>query len=135
MTRPLLTVLLVISATPALATECMRYGSGAIEGQLVLEKVTPTHGQQVEWSFFVKPDNPVCFLEGAHPQGYEPSLEGVTRIQLIHPDKTGYEQARELKGKRVSCLGTLFGKWTEHHHSPVLMRGTCIGAQPEQKLE
>ena len=122
-------VLGVLMTVPAQAAECLQYGPGRIEGTLTVETVPLQSGKGNETWFFVALDKPVCFSKGSHPKGYEPAVAEIRKIQLLHLDKTAYEQARALKGKLAECEGTLFGKWTEHHHSPVLLQGACVGAQ------
>lgn len=119
----------VIFATSASAAPCVNYGTGTIEGTLVAEQMLDPATKKRGWWFFVELKTPICINAGNHPKGFEPALQSVTKIQLIHPDKTGFEQTSPLKGQSVTCLGTLFGKWTENHYTPVLMRGTCLGAQ------
>lgn len=54
---------------------------------------------------------------------------GIRRIQLVFSDEDAYDKYRRLLGKRVAATGTLYGSYTGHHKTPVLLRVDTLEAK------
>jgi hypothetical protein len=62
----------------------------------------------------------VCVDEDKAEPDLNPAQKDVRRVQLVL-DGTAYKTHKDLVGKQVVATGTLFGRHTGHHHTPVLL--------------
>jgi hypothetical protein len=64
---------------------------------------------------------PVCVTEGNIYPDLHPAQKNIRRIQLVFKSEKSYETYRRLLGKRVVATGTLYGAYSGHHKTPVLL--------------
>jgi len=77
-------------------------------------------GDKLETSWFLDLPAKVCVTEDSAEPDLNPKQGAVREIQLVlQPEQ--YVQHKQLVGKKVIATGTLFGKHTAHHHTPVLL--------------
>jgi hypothetical protein len=77
-------------------------------------------GDKPETSWFLDLPTTVCVTEDSAEPDLNPKQGAVREIQLVlQPEH--YVQHKQLVGKKVIATGTLFGKHTAHHHTPVLL--------------
>ena len=77
-------------------------------------------GDKPETYWLLDLARPVCVNEDKGEPDLNPMQKAVRRVQLVL-DPKAYERHKGLFGKRVVATGTLFGAFTAHHHSPVLL--------------
>jgi len=77
-------------------------------------------GDRPEMSWFLELPTATCVNEDAAEPDLNPAQKAIKEIQLVlQPEQ--YTQHSALVGKKVVATGTLFGKRTAHHHTPVLL--------------
>jgi hypothetical protein len=128
--------LLLLTTAPAVAAECLTYGSAVILKGTLSRHTFPEQpnyesiagGDQPAAYFFVLPPQPVCVASGGLA-GDEPAESQIKRVQLVFSANTnGYTSLRPYLGKQVECRGKLFHAFSGHHHSSVLLEGALCHA-------
>jgi hypothetical protein len=123
---------LAIAATSASAqggqrTTCLRYepDTARIAGTLTRHMYygAPGYGEDPtrddkEVGFYLHVAAPLCMQAGSDDS--DVARSGIRRIQLVL-DQDGYTRLRPYLGKKVTLRGTLFGAFTGHHHTPVIL--------------
>ena len=84
-------------------------------------------GDSVETSWFVELAKPICVDEDRNAPDLNPARIDIHAVQLVLKPEM-YEKYKSLVGKQVRVTGTLFGEYTGHHHTPVLLTVTTIAA-------
>lgn len=127
----------ILLASPQLALARLRTGCLSYEPAVVRLKGTlvrqaypgpPNYesirkGDRPEIAWFVKLTQPVCMNpDPTDETDFNLAYSNVRRIHLVILNETIYKPNQKfVAGERVMVIGTLFGKFTPHHHSPVLM--------------
>ncbi len=73
-------------------------------------------GDEVEDGYYLELQRPIC-TEGPERQD---NVSGVRTVQLVIGQR-GYDALRPSLGKRATVQGTLFGSYTMHHHTHILL--------------
>ena len=88
------------------------------------------HGDKPETSWFLVLPGSVCVNEDRAEPNLNPKQSAVREIQLVLQPQQ-YVQHKALVGRKVLATGTLFGKHTGHHHTPVLLTLRTLEAAPK----
>lgn len=89
-------------------------------------------GDRPETSWFLNLLVPVCVDQDAEQPDLSPAHKDVRTIQLV-VSADFYKKYKYLVGRRVVVSGTLFGEFTGHHHTPVLLTVSTL-AKAEQRV-
>lgn len=107
---------------------CLRYEPDTVRVAGTLSRHmhygAPGYGEdpkrdEKEVGFYLDLSTPIC-LE-ADADDIDVSKSGIRRIQLVLRDQADFDRLRPYLGKKVVLRGTLFGAFTGHHHTPVLL--------------
>lgn len=82
-------------------------------------------GDTPETFWLLKLNSPICVAQDKAEPDLNPSQKDVQEIELV----LNNEQRRRsnvLPDKSVVVTGTLFGAYTGHHHTPVLLTVTSL---------
>jgi hypothetical protein len=84
----------------------------------------PNYGEDTatdakEIGFYLEPAAPLCTSGGIDPEVDVPQ-QGVELVQLVL-DSAGYAALQTHLGTTVALEGTLFARYTGHHHAPLLL--------------
>jgi hypothetical protein len=129
----LIAFLLFLSATcfgqSSVSTKCLSYEPNVVTltGTLI-RKTFPgppnyasvSRGDKPETSWLLYLSHPVCVDQDKASPALNPAHKNVNAIQLVISAEF-YEKYKNLLGKQVVATGTLFGEFTGHHHTPVLL--------------
>ncbi len=77
-------------------------------------------GDRPETSWLLDLPESVCVNEDKTDPDLNPKQSGIHEIQLVLQTEQ-YQQHKGMVGRKVLATGTLFGKHTGHHHTPVLL--------------
>jgi len=119
-----------VQATPIApsTSKCLRYEPEQVVLRGVIQRVTfpgpPNYesianGDARETSWLLKLDHAAC-VEATENDAIDVAYSGIRRVQLVL-EGDEYEQQKNLVGRRVEAVGTLFGQHTGHHHTEVLL--------------
>src|SRR4051812_45283983 len=127
----LIILALSVSVSSAFAqtkrTTCFHYGPDTVRvsGKLTRHMYygVPGYGEdpkhdEKEVGFYLDLAAPACTAAGRDDA--DVAKANIRRIQLVL-DSGGYGALRPFLGKKVTLRGTLFGAFTGHHHTPVLL--------------
>ncbi len=97
-------------------------------------------GDEIERHFYLKLESPIDVLpKGEHPTIDNPEAERnvqILQLAISGEDELLWDRFRKAgKGGRVKIKGTLFHRFTGHHHSRVLLsvdQMDSIGFRPEE---
>lgn len=79
------------------------------------------HGDEPENYWFLKLSRPVCVSQVNPKDLINLSKTNIRRIQLVFDGEEAYQRYARLLGRKVLATGTLYGSFTGHHHTPVLL--------------
>lgn len=65
--------------------------------------------------------DPICVEQDKTGPDINRAQKDIHKIQLVFRNADIYKTQKDLVGKRVEAIGTLFGAHTGHHHTPVLL--------------
>jgi hypothetical protein len=120
---------------------CLRYepDTVAVEGKLVRRTYpgppnyeSVQQGDRPETGYYLELVAPTCVGRGADSL-LDPAHASITAIQLVL-DSAGYARLRPRLGTVVRLEGTLFGAYSGHHHTEVLL-GVVWRAPPSPDEE
>jgi hypothetical protein len=79
-------------------------------------------GDEPDTYWFLALPRPVC-VDGGDPEEVliDRPQHGIRRIQLVFSSEHAYVKYKHLLGKRVVATGMLYGSFTIHHKTPVLL--------------
>lgn len=110
-------------------TDCLAYEPAVVTLRGILTRHTfpgpPNYenirnGDRPETALIMDLRSPVCVNEDPAQPDLNPAKQQIRHIQLVLKTSE-YEQYKTLVGRRVTATGTLSGKLTGHHHTPVLL--------------
>lgn len=79
-------------------------------------------GDDAEVGYYLTLEQPIC-ARAAYPNPDDASLiskDSVTHVQLVL-DEAGYRRLESAVGRTIELRGTLFARFTGHHHAPLLL--------------
>jgi hypothetical protein len=129
-------ILLILFACPSFASnQVLTYGPSIVEltGTLDLQTFpgppnyeSIRNGDEIERHFYLKLDKDIDVLpQGANSEIENPEKERnvrVIQLSISEEDDKLWDRFRKLgKGAHVKIQGTLFHRFTGHHHSRILM--------------
>lgn len=79
-----------------------------------------SRGDKPETYWLLNLPQPVCVDQDKTSADLNPAQKDVRVIQLVVPQKF-YKKYKQLVGKKIIATGTLFGEFTGHHHTSVLL--------------
>jgi len=79
-------------------------------------------GDEAETYWLLALPRPICVNQREPADLVDEAKTNIHRIQLVFISEEAYVTYRRLLGKRVVATGTLYGSFTGHHHTPVLLR-------------
>lgn len=79
------------------------------------------HGDEPETYWLLSLRKPICVNEQKVEKYPDPAQKNVRRIQLVFSSARAYKTYRQLLWKRVVATGTLYGSFTIHHKTRVLL--------------
>jgi len=137
--------LLLSSSSSFAANKVLTYGPAIVELQGTLDLQTfpgpPSYesiqnGDEIERHFYLKPDKPFDVLPDGKNVGIENAEEerNVKIVQLAFSEEDDglWNRFRKLgRGGRVTVKGTLFHRFTGHHHSRVLFIAESMHPQTD----
>jgi hypothetical protein len=138
-TAVLLTLLRwVVQACAQSGKDCLSYEPTVVKLTGVL--ISRTYPGPPEYASIRKGDEPETYwlLALPRPACVDPSdptdpiknaKRGIRRIQLVFNDDKDYRTYRRLLGRPVTATGTLYGSFTIHHKTPVLLNVTTLEAK------
>jgi hypothetical protein len=77
-------------------------------------------GDRPERSLLLDVPQPLCVKQDPVEPDLNPARTGIREVQLVL-QRDQYKRSIALVGKKVAATGTLFGRHTGHHHTPVLL--------------
>lgn len=87
-------------------------------------------GDRPETSWFLKLSKPACVNADKEQPDLNPAHENIRTVQLVIPAEF-YKKYKHLVGLRVIATGTLYGEFTGHHHTPVLLTVKSLEGAPQ----
>ena len=82
-------------------------------------------GDQPETYWLLKLDSPICVNEDKAAPDLNLAQKNVRSVELVL-DRGAYDKFKTLLGKRVVAAGSLFGGFTGHHNTLVLLKVTNL---------
>jgi hypothetical protein len=72
-------------------------------------------------------DAPVCMKASSEPHTEDVAEAEIKAMQLVFRNGEAFKQTKQWIGKRISVTGSLFHRFTGHHHAAVLLKVKEIG--------
>jgi hypothetical protein len=108
------------------AAQCLRANTDSqiAEGRLAIERARDAAGRE-ERPFILHLPTPAC-LDGPDP---DDKVKSTRTIHVFSFDTAILASMRRLVGKTVRVRGNPFAAHTAHHHAPIVMQISEVGAR------
>lgn len=120
---------ILLLAEPGLTSKCLQYQPSVVTLHGTIQvKAFPgppnyqsiADGDAPETGWYLQLQDTICLKASARADGIDKAEEDVNEVQLVLKQEL-YHRYRDMVGKKIAVIGTLFHAHTGHHHAKILI--------------